>query len=82
MVEIWREDGLLVGSYLVATCEENDEHAKRVALGQAILANAGGKGDEFDAATAASFIVGKRHLPGHSDARGRKRGDSGTDHAV
>lgn len=71
VVEVWREDGLLIGSFLVATCDEDDVHAKRIALGQAILANAGDNGDAFDAATAAAFIVAKRQLPGCLDSRGR-----------
>lgn len=62
VVEVWRADGLLIGTFLAATCEEDDEHAKRIALGQAILANAGAKGESFDAGTAATFIVGKRRL--------------------
>jgi hypothetical protein len=72
VVEIWRDDGMLVGAYLAATCQEDDEHARRIALGQAILANAAGRGDAFDASTAAAFIVGKRRLPGCADAPGRR----------
>lgn len=71
VVEVWREDGLLVGVYFAATCQEDDEHARRIALGQAILENAGGRGDSFDAGTAASFIVGKRRLRGPSDEPGK-----------
>lgn len=82
VVEVWRDDGLLVGAYLATTCEEDDEHARRIALGQAILANAGGKGDAFDAATAAAFIVGKRRLAGRSGVRGRMGPDSGWNPAV
>lgn len=74
VVEVWRDDGLLLGSYVAATCEEDDEHAKRIALGQAILANAGGRGDAFDAATAAAFIVGKRRVHGRKGIRGRRDG--------
>ena len=77
VVEIWREDGLLIGAFLAPTCEEDDEHAKRIALGQAILANAGAHGEEFDAGTAAAFIVGKRRLVDGPDSPGRSRRDSG-----
>lgn len=82
VVEIWRDDGLLVGAYFAATCEEDDEHARRIALGQAILANAGGVGDAFDASTAAAFIVGKRRLPGSPDVTGRQGRDAGRGRAV
>jgi len=58
-VEVWRSDGLLIGVFAVTTCEEDDSHARSIALGQAILANAGSRGDEFDPATAAMFIVAK-----------------------
>jgi hypothetical protein len=77
VLEVWRDDGLLLGVFLATTCAEDDEHAKRIALGQAILANAGGRGDAFDASTAAAFIVGKRRLPGRSgrpDGKRRGRG--------
>jgi hypothetical protein len=66
-LEVWRDDGLLVGVYLATTCEEDDEHAKRIALGQAILASAAPRGDRFDPASAAAFIVGKRRV--RSDPR-------------
>lgn len=59
-VEVWREDGLLIGIFLSTSCAEDDEHAKRMALGQAILSSADGAGDAFDPATAATFIVGKQ----------------------
>jgi hypothetical protein len=72
VVEIWRDDGLLIGCYVAMTCAEDDEHAKRIALGQAIIANAGGRGDSFDAGAAAAFIVGKRRL----DGAGRREGPS------
>jgi len=58
-IEVWRSDGLLVGVYAVTTCEEDDVHARSIALGQAILANTGRRGDAFDPATAAAFIVAK-----------------------
>lgn len=77
VVEIWRDDGLLLGTYLAATCKEDDEHARRIALGQAILANSGGRGDAFDAGTAAAFIVSKERLSGSADAPGRRRRDGG-----
>ena len=60
VVEIWREDGLLVGAFLASTCEEDDEHARRIALGQAILASVGPGGDAFEPRSAAAFIVAKR----------------------
>lgn len=58
-VEVWRSDGLLIGVYAVTTCGEDDPHARSIALGQAILANAGQRGDQFDPATSAMFIVSK-----------------------
>ena len=73
VVEIWREDGLLIGCYLATTCAEDDEYAKRIALGQAIIASAGGKGDAFDTAHAAAFIVGKRHVGEQRGHLGRQR---------
>lgn len=82
VVEVWRDDGLLLGSYLVATCAEDDEHARRIALGQAILANAGGRGDPFDALTAASFIVDKRQLAGGGHVPGRRGRRGGLGRAV
>ena len=62
VVEVWRDDGMLVGSYLAATCNEDDEHAKRIALGQAILASVGPGGDAFEPDSAAAFIVAKRQV--------------------
>lgn len=70
-VEVWREDGLLVGVFLSTTCEEDDEHAKRMALGQAILTSSAPGGDAFEPETAATFIVGKRQV--RSDARPKRR---------
>ena len=61
-VEVWREDGLLVGVFLCTTCQEDDEHAKRIALGQAVLASTTPTGDRFEPSTAAAFIVGKRRI--------------------
>lgn len=61
-VEVWRMDGLLVGSYFVSTCQEDDGHARSIALGQAILANFGTRGDAFNPEMAATFIVDKRRL--------------------
>lgn len=68
-VEIWRADGLLLGVYLAATCVEDDEHAKCIALGQAILASAGPYGDAFAPEQAAAFITEKRRV------RRKVRGD-------
>ena len=70
-VEVWRGDGLLVGVFLSTACREDDEHAKRIALGQAVLASSSEGGDHFDPGDAASFIVGKRRVRrGAGQARG------------
>jgi hypothetical protein len=61
-VEVWREDGLLVGVFLSMAGAEDDERAKRIALGQAILASCAAGGDPFDPSRAAPFIVGKRRV--------------------
>jgi hypothetical protein len=68
-LEVWREDGLLVGVYLATTCEEDDEHAKRIALGHAILASTSPLGERFDPALAAVFIVGKRRVKSDAESR-------------
>jgi hypothetical protein len=68
-VEVWRADGLLVGVYLSTSCREDDEHAKRIALGQAILASSAPGGDAFDPADAAAFIVGKRQVRNDASTR-------------
>lgn len=70
-IEVWREDGMLVGVYLSTAYEEDDQHAKRIALGQAILASSAPGGDAFDPALAAAFIVGKRQV--RSDAGSRRQ---------
>ena len=70
-VEVWRADGLLVGVYLSTAYEEDDEHAKRIALGQAVLASAAPGGDPFDPQEAAAFIVGKRQVRTGSNTRRR-----------
>lgn len=62
-VEVWRGDGLLVGVFPSTSFGEDDEHAKRIALGQAVLASATPSGDAFDPSAAAAFIVGKRQTP-------------------
>jgi len=70
-VEVWRGDGLLVGVFLSTSCGEDDEHAKRISLGQAILASASKGADRFDPGDAAAFIVGKRRVRrGAGQARG------------
>jgi len=70
-VEVWRGDGLLVGVFLSTSCGEDDEHAKRIALGQAILASSSKGADRFDPGDAAAFIVGKRRVRrGAGQARG------------
>lgn len=62
-VEVWRVDGLQLGVYFMSTCQEDDRHARSIALGQAILANAGMHGDAFDPEHAATFIIDKRRSP-------------------
>lgn len=62
-VEVWRRDGLQLGVYFVSTCQEDDRHARSIALGQAILANVGPRGDAFDPESAATFIVDKGRRP-------------------
>jgi hypothetical protein len=59
-IEVWRGDGQLVGVFLSTSCGEDDEHAKKVALGQAVLASSAGGADRFEPSEAAAFIVGKR----------------------
>ena len=61
-VEVWRGDGLLMGVFLCATCQEDIEHAKKIALGQAVLASAEPLGDRFEPSTAAAFVVAKRKV--------------------
>jgi hypothetical protein len=62
-VEVWRIDGLLLGVFYVTTCAEDDAHARALALGHAILANHGGRGDRFDPEEAATFVVEKAQRP-------------------
>jgi len=62
-VEVWRGDGLQLGVFFVSTCQEDDRHARSIALGQAILANVGPQGDAFDPEFAATFIVDKGRRP-------------------
>jgi len=62
-IEVWRNDGLQLGAFFVCTCQEDDHHARSIALGQAILANVGPHGDTFDPEFAATFIVGKGRRP-------------------
>lgn len=62
-IEVWRHDGLQLGVYFVSTCQEDDRHARSIALGQAILANVGAHGDVFDPEFAATFIVDKERRP-------------------
>jgi hypothetical protein len=68
-VEVWRDDGLLVGVFLSTVCEEDDEHAKRITLGQAILASSAPSADRFDPESAAAFIVAKRRVRSDSGIR-------------
>jgi hypothetical protein len=74
VVEVWRDDALLVGVFLASTHEDDDEHAKCIAMGQAILSTAQPGGDGFEPRTAAAFIVGKRRVARRSRAR---HGDGG-----
>ena len=69
-VEVWNGDGLLVGVFVSTSFEEDDEHAKNIALGHAILASVSVYGDPFDPATAAAFVVSKTQVvaPRASDA--------------
>jgi hypothetical protein len=73
-VEVWSGDGLLVGVFLCATCQEDTEHAKKIALGQAVLASTKPSGDRFDPATAAAFIVAKRRVCRATRLPGARRG--------
>lgn len=74
VVEVWRGDGSLVGVFLAATCADDDEHAKCIALGQAILASTSPQGECFDPGEAASFIVGKRRVARESRAQRKGHG--------
>lgn len=71
-IEVWRTDGLVLGSFFVNTCAEDDTHARSLALGQAILANTGYRGDRFDPEHAATFIVEKERC-GRVATRDRPR---------
>ena len=70
VVEVWRADGLPVGVFLAATCAEDDEHAKCIALGQAVLASASARGERFEPSEAAAFIIGKRRVRHAKDRSG------------
>jgi hypothetical protein len=70
VVEIWCSDGMLIGVFLCTTCQDDNEHAKKIALGQAVLASAGPSGDRFEPSTAAAFIVAKRR--GRKDTRSQR----------
>lgn len=72
-VEVWRDDGLLVGVFLCTTCQDDTEHAKKIALGQAVLASASPTGDRFEPSTAAAFIVAKRQVRRDVRPPGRRR---------
>ncbi len=72
-VEVWASDGMLVGVFLCATCQEDSEHAKKIALGQAVLASAGPSGDRFDPSTAAAFIVAKQRVRRDARRTGKNR---------
>ncbi len=60
LVEVWREDAVPVGLFVTATCDEDDEHARRIALGQAVLAVAPDRASSFDPGSAAAFVIAKR----------------------
>jgi hypothetical protein len=72
-VEVWRNDGMLIGIFLCTTCQDDNEHAKKIALGQAVLASAGPSGDRFDPSTAAAFIVAKRRARRGSRSQDTRR---------
>jgi hypothetical protein len=75
VVEVWRADGMLVGVFLCTTCQEDVEHAKKIALGQAVLASAGPSGERFEPATAAAFVVAQRRVRcGARRVRGKRIG--------
>ena len=76
VVEVWRDDALLVGVFLAAVNNEDDEHAKCIALGQAILASARPGQDPFEPSSAAAFIVGKRHVARRPRANRSGLGDT------
>jgi hypothetical protein len=69
VVEVWRDDALLVGVFLASIHEEDDDHAKCIALGQAIMASTHPGQDRFEPSSAAAFIVGKRHVARRPPAR-------------
>jgi hypothetical protein len=72
-VEVWSGDGMLVGVFLCTTCQQDNEHAKKIALGQAVLASSGPGGDRFEPSTAAAFVVAKRQVRREPRARGTLR---------
>ena len=74
-VEVWAGDGMLVGVFLCATCQEDNEHAKKIALGQAVLASARPSGDRFDPSTAAAFIVAKQRVRRGAQSPSRRHGN-------
>ena len=76
VVEVWRDDALLVGVFLASINEEDDDHAKCIALGQAILASAQPGQDAFEPSSAAAFIVGKRHVARRRPAQRSRPGDT------
>jgi hypothetical protein len=70
VVEVWRSDGMLIGTYAATTCAEDDQHAKCIALGRAVLDSTSAHGDHFDPGDAAAFIVDKRRVPWGTGTRG------------
>jgi hypothetical protein len=70
-VEVWGGDGMLVGVFLCATCQQDNEHAKKIALGLAVLASSRPDGDRFEPSTAAAFVVAKRQVRREPRMRGR-----------
>jgi hypothetical protein len=72
-VEVWRGDGMLVGTFLCTTCQQDNEHAKKIALGQAVLASSGPGGDCFEPSTAAAFVVATRQVRRELRARGKRQ---------
>jgi hypothetical protein len=69
-VEVWSGDGMLVGVFLCTTCQQDNEHAKKIALGQAVLASSRPGGDRFEPSQAAAFVVATRQVRREQRAHG------------
>lgn len=73
VVEVWREDGLLIGVFVARTCSGDERHAATIGLGQAVLQSAGPFGEQFDSAHAGAFVTQKRRVKKHLGADPRWR---------